>query len=287
LRTAGPLLKNQSTDIGARIVPSDGYLVFSPDLNNTTNTPLKWTLGIDISGDAPNKRVTCAIEPFQPRSVGKLKLQSSDPFVDPSIDPAFLTDQAGYDYSTYVAGLRECRRIYSFPPLSDILQGPETERTPGWSAQSDDEIGAFIKATANEDGHPVGTCKMGPNSDPYAVVDALLRVRGVKGLRVVDASIMPYITSGNTNTPTALIATKAAKFILHDAGTSANNEKSTLVTGVPVPTVVGVVVGVAVFLILCVVVGSYLMKRGKLLSQSKYAKVSPSLVVPATNTNEK
>jgi len=214
LTLAGPLLKNQSTPIASRIVPADGYRLFGPDDDHTKNTPLKWMLGIDISGEAPNKRIICNLFPFQPHSVGNLKLKSSDPFVDPLIDPAYLTDAAGYDYTTFIAGIREFRRIYSTSPLSDILQGPETEATPGWNIQTEDEIGAFIKATATDSFHPVGTCKMGPESDPMAVVDSQLRVRGVEGLRVVDASIMPSITSGHINTPIAMIATKAAQLIL-------------------------------------------------------------------------
>lgn len=217
LGLSGPLLKDQSIEIGARIAPHDGFLVFGPDYNHTGNTPLKWALNIDIEGTAPNKRVTCAVEPFQPRSVGTVKLRSTNPFDDPLIDPAYFTDQAGYDYKTFIEGVRECRRIYSRPPLVDMLQGPETESTPGWTVKTDDDIGGYIRRTATDDFHPVGTCKMGPSTDPLAVVDSRLRLKGVTGVRVVDASIMPYITSGNTNTPTALIATKAAQFILGDA----------------------------------------------------------------------
>ena len=95
-----------------------------------------------------------------------------------------------------------------------------TELEPGPSVQSDDEIETALRELVNTAYHPTGTCKMGPDSDPMAVVDGRLRVRGVSGLRVVDASVMPEIISGNTSAPTMMIAQRAAAFILEDAASS-------------------------------------------------------------------
>ena len=98
------------------------------------------------------------------------------------------------------------------PPLDGIVTN---ELTPGVNIQSDDEVLDWVKATAETTYHPVGTCKMG--SDPMAVVDDRLRVHGIEGLRVADASIMPTLTSGNTNAPSIMIGEKASKMVLADA----------------------------------------------------------------------
>jgi choline dehydrogenase-like flavoprotein len=98
------------------------------------------------------------------------------------------------------------------------MTGAEIE--PGAHAQSDAQIEAELRKIVNTAYHPTGTCKMGPDSDPMAVVDDRLRVRGVSGLRVVDASVMPEIISGNTSAPTMMIAQRAAAFILEDTARS-------------------------------------------------------------------
>ncbi|NML09837.1 glucose-methanol-choline oxidoreductase [Sphingobium sp. AR-3-1] len=155
------------------------------------------------------------IQLLRPKSAGSVRLASNRPEDKPVIDPNFFADP--YDMHTLIAGFRECRRIFAQPALA-AMTGAEIE--PGIQHQSDAEIDAALRKIVNTAYHPTGTCKMGPDSDPQAVVDTRLRVRGVSGLRVVDASVMPDIISGNTSAPTMMIAERAARFILEDAVTS-------------------------------------------------------------------
>jgi choline dehydrogenase len=141
-----------------------------------------------------------------PQSRGSLRLASADPMAHPLIDPGYLS--AEKDLATLVAGVRLAREIAAGGPLDD-LRGEEF--TPGQECQSDEEIAAAIRSTVETLYHPVGTCKMG--GDGEAVVDDRLRVHGVDGLRVADASIMPIIPNGNTNAPTIMIGEKAADLV--------------------------------------------------------------------------
>lgn len=155
------------------------------------------------------------IQLLRPKSSGSVRLASNRPEDKPVIDPNFFADP--YDMQTLIAGFRACRHIFAQPALA-AMTGAEIE--PGAQHQSDAEIGAALRKIVNTAYHPTGTCKMGPDSDPMAVVDNRLRVRGVSGLRVVDASVMPDIISGNTSAPIMMIAQRAAQFILQDAVTS-------------------------------------------------------------------
>lgn len=155
------------------------------------------------------------IQLLQPKSEGVVRLASGRPEDKPVIDPNFFADP--YDMHTLIAGFREARRIFAQPALA-AMTGAEIE--PGADVQSDAQIDHALRQIVNTAYHPTGTCKMGPDSDPMAVVDGHLRVRGVAGLRVVDASIMPEIISGNTSAPTMMIAQRAAAFILEDAARS-------------------------------------------------------------------
>jgi choline dehydrogenase-like flavoprotein len=144
----------------------------------------------------------------RPASRGHIALASADPLDAPVIDPAYLSDPA--DMPQFVAGIRLARRLLTGTPLADIVG---RELGPGAEAQSDAELATYIRDRASGTlFHPVGTCKMG--TDAGAVVDATLKVHGLDGLRVVDASIMPTLVAGNTNAPTIMIAEKAAELIL-------------------------------------------------------------------------
>jgi choline dehydrogenase len=156
---------------------------------------------------------TASVCNVQPTSRGELRLRSADPAAPPAISPNYLsTDE---DRRVAADSLRVTRRIVAQPALA---QYKPLEYLPGPSVGDDDA--SLIKA-AGDIGttifHPVGTAKMGRDSDPLAVVDERLRVLGVERLRVIDASVMPTITSGNTNAPTMMIAEKGAAFILEDA----------------------------------------------------------------------
>ncbi len=144
----------------------------------------------------------------RPASRGRITLASADPLDQPLIDPNYLSDPA--DLPQFVAGIRLARRILAAKPLGSILG---RELGPGAEAQSDAEIAAYVRDRASGTiFHPVGTCRMG--KDALAVVDPSLRVLGVDGLRVVDASTMPTLIGGNTNAPTIMIAEKAAAMML-------------------------------------------------------------------------
>lgn len=143
----------------------------------------------------------------KPKSLGTVKIRSSDPSVAPAIDANYF-DNAD-DIRVLREGIRLTRQIIAQKPYDDFRG---TEYAPGAHVTSDADLDDYIRENANTLYHPVGTCKMG--SDAMAVVDTSLRVHGIEGLRVVDASIMPDIPSGNTNFPAMMIAEKAADLIL-------------------------------------------------------------------------
>lgn len=144
----------------------------------------------------------------RPQSAGRLRLRSANPLDSPAIEANYFS--APQDMDVMVEGIRLARRIAQAPAFRRYRGN---ERMPGSDAQSDDDLRAYVRQNAQTLYHPVGTCKMGPASDPMAVVDPELRVRGIEGLRVIDASIMPTIPGGNTNAPTIMIAEKGADMV--------------------------------------------------------------------------
>jgi choline dehydrogenase len=157
-------------------------------------------------GKAPEHSLTVNVIGLAQDSRGTVTLASSDPFAHPRIQTNLLTAES--DIQRMIRGIRIAREIYAQPALSDLVTG---EMIPGPTVQTDAQLEAAMRQTAQPTEHPVGTCRMGTDAD--AVVDPELRVVGVDGLRVADASIMPRIPSGNTNVPTIMIGEKAADLI--------------------------------------------------------------------------
>jgi choline dehydrogenase len=160
--------------------------------------------------------LTASVCNLNPTSRGTVHIQSSEFLAAPAIAPNYLSTEA--DKKVAVDSLRTTRRIMAQPALAAYQ--PQ-ELKPGAQYQSDAELAQLAGDIATTIFHPVGTTKMGivdgPDMDPMAVVDGRLKVRGVAGLRVVDAGIMPRITSGNTSAPTLMVAEKAAQWIMEDA----------------------------------------------------------------------
>ena len=154
--------------------------------------------------------MTVVIGQCRPDSRGSIHIKSATPGTEPSIRPNFLSAQT--DRDTTVAGMQIARKIVSHPSLSKYIA---FENNPGDKVQSYDEWLSFARGNGQTTYPVVGTCKMG--SDPMAVVDDRLRVHGIAGLRVIDASIMPTVPSGNTNAPTIMVAEKGADMIKEDA----------------------------------------------------------------------
>ncbi len=161
----------------------------------------------------PFPAFTASVTNVRPTSRGALTLKSIDPAVPPAIAPNYLATPE--DRRIAADSIRVTRKIVAQPALQKYSP---VEFLPGGALRDDDE-GALVKA-AGDIGttifHPVGTARMGRDDDERAVVDARLRVIGIEGLRVIDASVMPSITSGNTNSPTIMIAEKGAAMILED-----------------------------------------------------------------------
>ena len=158
--------------------------------------------------DAPG--LTIAPCQVRPESRGTIRIKSPDGTVYPTIVPNYLSDPL--DQEVAVASLKWARKIAAQPALAPWI---EHELLPGVEMDSDEALLGYARMAGSTIYHPVGTCQMGHG--PMAVVDPQLKVRGVEGLRVVDASVMPRLVSGNTNAPTIMIAEKASDMILEDA----------------------------------------------------------------------
>lgn len=146
---------------------------------------------------------------LRPSTTGTVTLRSTNPSDSADFTPNFLTSD--YDTRSVISGIRQIRQIMSTEPMRSRVV---SEEVPGPKVATDDDIIRWMEATGNSAMHQVGTCKMG--NDPMAVVDERLRVRGIERLRIVDASIMPVMTSGNTNAPTIMIGCKGAEMIAED-----------------------------------------------------------------------
>jgi choline dehydrogenase-like flavoprotein len=176
---------------------------------------LGWVPMLTVQGPngpriAKQSGFTCYAHPMRPESKGRIHITSADPHRPPAINFNFLS--APPDAELTVRAIRIARAIMTAPAMTPLQV---TEVAPGAERTTDDEIIDWVKKAAETTYHPVGTCKMG--TDAMAVVDPQLRVIGIAGLRVADASIMPTLTSGNTNAPSIMIGEKAADLVLSHA----------------------------------------------------------------------
>ena len=152
--------------------------------------------------------LTCGVQQLRPYSRGHVRIASNDPFAAPEIQPNYLADER--DVEALLGGIKYVRRLFGAAPLSTYI---ESETWPGTDATNDQELIDFARNTGSTVYHPVGTCRMGTGSD--APVDpATLRVKGLDALRVIDASVMPSMISGNTYATTIMIAEKGAELVL-------------------------------------------------------------------------
>jgi choline dehydrogenase len=149
--------------------------------------------------------MTAGVWQHRPESVGYVRARSSDPFQDPIIQPNYLSD--AIDRRVLLGGMKLARDLLRSPALARYFDG---DHLPGPDAQSDDELMGYARQYGSTAYHLIGTARMGPATDPTAVVDDELRVHGMQGLRVVDASIMPSMPSANTYASTMMIAEKAS-----------------------------------------------------------------------------
>jgi choline dehydrogenase-like flavoprotein len=185
-----------------------GFLKTRPDLDVPD---IQLHFGMAIVDDHGRKRrwgrgFSCHVCLLRPKSRGSVWLHSADPMAAPLIDPNFLGEAD--DLESMVAGYKTTRRLMETPALRAL----EKKDLFTQSVRTDDDIRALLRARVDTVYHPVGTCKMGVG-DPLAVVDPKLRVYGLEGLRIVDASVMPTLIGGNTNAPTIMIGEKAADMI--------------------------------------------------------------------------
>ena len=198
----GPLTSNVAEAAAfVRIEPAatapDLELIFAPVL-------------FEEEGTVPPSRdgVTVAAVLLQPRSRGEVRLSSADPLAPPAIDPRYLTDPDGQDARMLREGVRLARRVLAENPLARHVT---EELLPGANALDDDALDAHLRGRSQTLYHPVGTCRMGTDDD--AVVAPDLRLRGIEGLRVVDASVIPAPPRGHTNWPTVMVAERAAELM--------------------------------------------------------------------------
>jgi choline dehydrogenase len=161
---------------------------------------------------APTHGVTLNACLLRPKARGSVRLASADPRERPRVDCGFLSDDE--DMRLSIAGLRFSRAILAWPPLRTMV---ERELSPGPGVSSDADLREHCRRTVKTNYHPVGTCRMGGDDDPMAVLTPDLRVRGVEGLRVFDASMMPNIVSANTNAPVMAVADRAVSLMMGES----------------------------------------------------------------------
>ncbi len=200
---------------GALTFGATTVMVFSRSREGLSSPDLQF-LFAPVSFEPDRKNVlerkpgmSLVICPGRPDSRGTIMAASPDPFEAPLIRPNYLSAES--DLDVMLSGIKQARAIFAAPAIAPYSDG---ETRPGTPIDTIDQVREFARANGTTIYHPVGTCKMG--EDPMAVVDSRLRVRGIDGLRVIDASVMPVVTTGNTNAPTIMIAEKGAAMIRED-----------------------------------------------------------------------
>jgi choline dehydrogenase-like flavoprotein len=196
-------LGGDQPDLQIRFVPGmalnkDGISAYV-DFAQLKKRQLKWPSGL-----------TFQLLAVRPKSRGSVALKTSDPWDQPALQPAYLTDAEGKDAATLRNGLRLTRQLaktQAFQPYVD------EEVFPGAGCQSDEELDAYVRSSLHSGNAVVGSCRMGMSAEDGAVVDEKLRVHGVRGLRVIDASVIPVIPGGQTGAATVMIAERAAAFL--------------------------------------------------------------------------
>ena len=152
---------------------------------------------------------TCGFTQQRPQSTGHIRITSSDPNIAPEVQPNYLQHES--DQQAALRGMKLCRQLLQSPPLLDYFAN---EEVPGAAVQTDDDLMRFARATGNTGYHLVGSCTMGPANNTMSVVGADLKVHGIQGLRVIDASVMPCVTSSNTCAATMMIGEKGSDLVL-------------------------------------------------------------------------
>jgi choline dehydrogenase len=179
-----------------------------PDMQFTCMSTEVCAHGLSFPGRPPTALLGVGVSMVRQDSRGAVSLRSANPADPPRIRFDLFSEQS--DVDRMVRGIRAARDIYGRRPLADMV---EDELLPGKDLQTDAALGEWVRQVGAITQHAVGTCKMGADSDPWAVVDSQLRVHGVEGLRVIDASVMPNVPGGNTNAPAIMIAEKGADLI--------------------------------------------------------------------------
>ena len=209
--------------LASNAAEAGGFLRSSPELDRP-DLQMTFMVGLkDNPRTLPRRHgFVLHVAVLRPATRGRLELASADPAVRPVMHPNFLQDRA--DVRTLICGLKEARRIISMPALARYSRRRNSALVP--RSARDADLEAFIRANVATTYHPGGHLQDGTARDPMAVVDSRLRVHGITGLRVADASIMPNIIGGNTSAPSMMIGERAADFILEDsAGGSAKADR--------------------------------------------------------------
>jgi choline dehydrogenase len=204
-------LVNRSGPVASSGVEACAYV--DPDGSKRPTIKMYCVPTVYLDGDVkdvkPQDGVTLNACLLRPKSRGTVKLRSANPSDKPVIDNNYLAEPD--DLRLEIAGLKFAREILAANPLSKRVS---FELLPGKQANNDNALAEHCRRTVKTNWHPVGTCRMGKDGDDLAVLDTQLRVRGVNGLRVIDASAMPFIPSGNTNAPTMAVASRAVSYLV-------------------------------------------------------------------------